>query len=93
MTSLNKTGYVHPILNNFGYVQQYKHHLRDNARYGKDTCSCMVWCSDSAMYADKIKGFKQMKLYLCDSCNTLATVTHEGNTITISQCLCTTKGN
>ena len=34
-----------------------------------------------------------MQLFLCDSCDTLATVIHEGNTITISPCLCTTKEN
>lgn len=32
-------------------------------------------------------------IYLCDECDTLATVTMQGNTITINQCLCTTKGN
>ena len=58
MNSLNKTGYVHPILHNFGYVQQYKRHLVDNARLGKDTCSCRLYCADNAMYADKIKDVK-----------------------------------
>lgn len=31
-----------------------------------------------------------MHLFLCDSCDTLATVIQQGNTITINQCLCTT---
>ena len=31
-----------------------------------------------------------MQIFLCDSCDTLATVTHEGNTITINPCACTT---
>ena len=34
-----------------------------------------------------------MNLYLCDSCDTLAIVIREGNTITINPCLCATKGN
>lgn len=34
-----------------------------------------------------------MHLYLCDTCDTLATVIQEGNTITITPCLCTTKEN
>ena len=34
-----------------------------------------------------------MNLYLCDTCSTLASVTQDGNTITINQCLCTTKEN
>lgn len=58
MTTVNKTGYVHPILNNFGFIQQYKRHLLDNARYGKDTCSCKLWCADNAIHADKIVGIK-----------------------------------
>ena len=28
-------------------------------------------------------------VYVCDSCDTLATVAHDGNTITITPCLCT----
>jgi hypothetical protein len=50
--------YKHPVLTNFGYVQQYKRHLLDNARYGKDTCSCKLWCSDNAMYGEYIKDVK-----------------------------------
>ena len=34
-----------------------------------------------------------MEIYLCNACDTLASVTMQGNTITINQCLCTTKGN
>lgn len=32
-----------------------------------------------------------MQIFLCDNCSTLATVTMQDNTITINQCLCTTK--
>lgn len=32
-------------------------------------------------------------IYICDDCETLASVIQKGNTITINQCLCTTKGN
>ena len=32
-------------------------------------------------------------LYICDECDTLATVIHEGNTITINQCECVSKEN
>jgi hypothetical protein len=32
-------------------------------------------------------------IYICDECDTLATVTMQGNTITINQCSCTTKEN
>ena len=32
-------------------------------------------------------------VYICDSCDTIATVIQKGNTITINPCLCTTKGN
>jgi hypothetical protein len=31
-----------------------------------------------------------MELFLCDTCDTLATVTQEGNTITINKCKCLT---
>ena len=29
-------------------------------------------------------------IYICDECDTLASVTMQGNTITLNQCLCTT---
>lgn len=32
-------------------------------------------------------------LYICDECDTIATVIQKGNTITINPCLCITKGN
>lgn len=32
-------------------------------------------------------------IYICDECETLASVIRQGNTITINQCSCTTKGN
>ncbi len=32
-------------------------------------------------------------VYICDECDTLATVIQQGNTITINKCLCTTKEN
>jgi hypothetical protein len=32
-------------------------------------------------------------VHICDSCDTIATVIHEGNTITITPCLCITKEN
>jgi hypothetical protein len=32
-------------------------------------------------------------VYICDECDTLATVIHEGNTITITQCECVSKEN
>jgi hypothetical protein len=32
-------------------------------------------------------------IYICDECDTLATVIHEGNTITITQCECVSKEN
>ncbi len=34
-----------------------------------------------------------MEIYLCNACDTLASVIQQGNTITINQCLCTTKEN
>lgn len=58
MTTLNKMNYVHPILNNFGYIQQYKRHLVDNTILGKDTCSCNLYCSENAKYAEYIKDVK-----------------------------------
>ena len=32
-------------------------------------------------------------IYICDNCDTLATVIQEGNTITIAQCECVSKEN
>lgn len=32
-------------------------------------------------------------IYICDDCETLASVIQKGNTITINQCQCTTKEN
>ena len=32
-------------------------------------------------------------IYICIECDTLASVIQKGNTITINQCLCITKGN
>ena len=32
-------------------------------------------------------------IYICDECETLASVMRQGNTIKINQCLCTTKEN
>jgi hypothetical protein len=32
-------------------------------------------------------------VYICDECDTLATVIHEGNTITINPCLCIKENN
>ena len=32
-------------------------------------------------------------VHICDECDTIATVIRQGNTITISPCLCTTKEN
>ncbi len=58
MTTLTNSGYQHPILHNFGFIQQYKRHLRDLARYGKDTCSCKLYCAEDALYADKIVDVK-----------------------------------
>jgi hypothetical protein len=58
MNSLNKTGYESPLFKNFGYIQQYKRHLRDNALDGKTTCSCKLYCAIDAIHADKIVGVK-----------------------------------
>jgi hypothetical protein len=58
MTTLNKTGYESPLFKNFGFIQQYKRHLLNNMRLGKDTCSCNLWCADNAIHADKIVGIK-----------------------------------
>jgi len=54
MTTLNNNNYIHPVLHNFGYIQQYKRHLLDNMRLGKDTCSCKLYCADNAIHADKV---------------------------------------
>jgi predicted nucleic acid-binding Zn ribbon protein len=32
-------------------------------------------------------------IYICDECDTLATVIQQGNTITITQCECVSKEN
>ena len=58
MTTLTNSGYQHPILHNFGFIQQYKRHLLDNARYGKDTCSCKLYCAEDARYAEQIASVK-----------------------------------
>jgi hypothetical protein len=58
MTTLNKTGYVSPLFHNFGYIQQYKRHLLNNMRLGKDTCSCKLYCAEDARYAEQIASVK-----------------------------------
>ena len=58
MNSLNKAGYVSPLFHNFGYIQQYKRHLRNNALDGKTTCSCKLYCASDAILADKIASVK-----------------------------------
>lgn len=42
------------VTKNFGYTQQYMRHVRDLRRDGRTSCSCKLWCSESAMYADKV---------------------------------------
>ena len=34
-----------------------------------------------------------MELFLCDNCDTLATLEIQGDTITLTQCQCITEGN
>lgn len=58
MTTLNKTGYESPLFKNFGHIQQFKRHLRNNALEGKTTCSCKLYCATDAILADKIVGIK-----------------------------------
>lgn len=50
--------YKHPVLTNFGFIQQYKRHLLDNMRLGKDTCSCKLYCAEDARYAEQIASVK-----------------------------------
>jgi hypothetical protein len=58
MTTLNKTRYESPLFKNFGYIQQYKRHLRNNALDGKTTCSCSLYCAENARYAEQIASVK-----------------------------------
>ena len=50
--------YKHPVLTNFGFIQQYNRHLLDNARIGKDTCSCTLYCAENARYSKQIASVK-----------------------------------
>jgi hypothetical protein len=58
MTTLNKEGYQSPLFKNFGHIQQYKRHLRNNALEGKTSCSCKLYCASDAILADKIASVK-----------------------------------
>lgn len=58
MTTLKTTEYKSPLFTNFGFIQQYKRHLRYNALEGKTSCSCKLYCAIDAIHADKIAGVK-----------------------------------